>query len=110
MYESLADDSPPSASLQLGLAGTYHELSKLTARLNDVERALEYAQRAADVAPEPTPQILRDLAFAHHLAGDDATANQVAREALQLLDSEAGPDAAELRALLESDIRAYQAQ
>jgi len=110
LYETLSEDETLDASDRAGFVTTLHELSRLMARLEDGEAALDFAQQAVDLTEEPVPQLLRDFALAHHLTGDDARAITIASEALQQIEEDQDPESAELRTLLEEDLHRYRGE
>ncbi|MDY7108655.1 MAG: protein kinase [Planctomycetota bacterium] len=107
-YEALADRDELDATGRSGMIETMHELSKLMAKLEDGDKALEYAERAVQLVEQPTPALLRDLALAYHLTGDDERAIENATLALTLLEGEEDTEAAELREVLEADLESYR--
>lgn len=109
-YDALSTDEALDASGRSGLVTTLHELSELMAKLGDGEAALRYAERALAMTEEPTAGLLRDLALALHLTGEDERAIEAATEALNLLEGEETEDAAELRTTLQEDLKTYRQQ
>ena len=111
LYASLSRMEAGDVSVQRGYARALHRRSRLMAELGDADQALADAQRAVDTAERPKPEMLRDLAVALSLTGDNARAAETAEASLNLLaeqeQSEVPPDEG-LRNQLRADLLAYR--
>ncbi len=109
LYEELLEIDPKEARIRQGLVSTLAALSRLLVALDKSDGALEYAQEALATARQFSPSMLRDLAIAYHLAGDDQSAVETTEEALRLLaEKEEDPKTDELRQQLEADLQRYR--
>ena len=109
LFATLHTAQPLDPSAATGLAEAQHELSRLEATVGNAGAALALAEEAVATSPRPTARMLRDLAHARHLTGDDDGAYETAVEAMHRLEKEPAP-AEELRRLLGRDLRAYRAK
>jgi len=109
LYENLLEIDPKHDRIREGLVSTLAALSKQLASLEDSDGALEYAQEALATARQYSPSMLRDLAIAYHLAGDNQRAVETTKEALRLSsEKQEDPKTDELRQQLEADLQRYR--
>jgi serine/threonine protein kinase len=112
---ALLEADPSSASVRANLAATLAELANLMAGLQDGRAARGYADDAiatiyADAVagePDPPAKLLRGLAAAYSVAGDQSRAIELASEALDRIRDD-DCNGADLRAGLEDDLRRYR--
>jgi len=109
LFNELVGVIKDSCKAERGLSSKLHELSKLLAHVGDGPEALRYAQQAYDAAREPSPELLRDLAYAHHLTGDNSIAIEIATDALEMLGEDSlSEEEQKLFDTLKEDLERYR--
>jgi len=106
-YLELRKRNPGSVVYREELARTLQALSRLMVRLDDAVAAVEYAEEAAALGP-PDALVLRDLARAYSITGNQTRAAEVVRSAIDLIESNPPYDADAERDQLDEDLRTYE--
>ncbi len=111
LFNEIDEITEDSCSAESDLSDTLLEFSKFMVRIGDKTEALRYAREAFKAAIKPSVELLRDLAFAHYLNGNNLLAIDTASEALEMLGEDSFSDEQQqLYNTLKEDLELYRDQ